>query len=62
MKDDLDRTGMKIDKNGKNLHALECATGCTSWICNGCICFGPLAQQLLFIPTNLMIIPVIKVQ
>ena len=24
----------KIDKKRQNLHALECATGCTSWICN----------------------------
>ena len=34
MKDGLDRTSKKIDKKRQKLHALECATGCTSWICN----------------------------
>ena len=34
----------KIDER-QELHTLECAhTGmCTSWICNFCTCFGPLA-------------------
>ena len=35
MKDGLDRTGMKKQiKTAKKLHALECGTGSTSWICN----------------------------
>ena len=30
----IDRTGKKIDKIRQKLHALECATGYASWICN----------------------------
>ena len=33
MKDYLEQV-RKIDKKRQKLHALECATGCTSWICN----------------------------
>ena len=43
VKDGLDWTSKKNDKNRQKLHALQCATGCTSWICNACMCFGPLA-------------------
>ena len=39
MKNALDRTDIKkIDKTRQKLHALECATGCTSCICNVCTC------------------------
>ena len=32
MKDGQDKTGRR--NRWQNLHALECATGCTPWICN----------------------------
>ena len=52
----------KIDKKRQKLHALECATGCTSWICNACICFGPLALYGLFCAVVTLVIPTVLVQ